>query len=96
MPDIHKVSIALTGDQVAALKKAVDSGDYATTSEAIREAVRDWQLKRDLTQADVKRLRKLWDEGMASALAGRVDFGAVRREVKRRLAKERKTTGRGR
>jgi antitoxin ParD1/3/4 len=91
MPDIHKVSIALTGDQIAALKKAVDSGDYATTSEAVREAIRDWQLKRDLTQADVKRLRELWDEGKARGGFRPVDFSEVKREGRRRLAK-RKTS----
>jgi Arc/MetJ-type ribon-helix-helix transcriptional regulator len=40
MPDIHKVSVALTGDQLAALTAAVESGEYATTSEIIREAIR--------------------------------------------------------
>ncbi|HEX3973066.1 MAG TPA: ribbon-helix-helix protein, CopG family [Stellaceae bacterium] len=96
MPDIHKVSVALTGDQLAALKKAVKAGEYATTSEAVREAIRDWQLKRRLTPGDVKRLRQLWDEGMASGLAGPVDFAMVRREVRHRLTKERKISGRGR
>jgi len=66
MPDIHKVSIALTGEQLAALKAAVASGEYATTSEIVREAIRDWQLKRELRQEDVKRLRQVWDEGQGS------------------------------
>jgi len=33
MSDIHKVSVALTGEQIAALKDAVEAGEYATTSE---------------------------------------------------------------
>ena len=69
MADIQKVSVALTGEQVAALKAAVGSGDYATTSEIVREAIRDWQVKRELRQEDIKRLRKLWDEGKASGPA---------------------------
>ena len=36
--DIQKVSIALTGGQLAALKAAVEAGEYATTSEVVREA----------------------------------------------------------
>jgi antitoxin ParD1/3/4 len=67
--DIQKVSIALTGGQLAALKAAVEAGEYATTSEIVREAVRDWQFKRELRQEEVKRLRKLWDEGKASGPA---------------------------
>jgi antitoxin ParD1/3/4 len=66
MADIQKVSIALTGEQVAALKAAVETGEYATTSEIVREAIRDWKFKRDLREQDVKRLRQLWDEGKAS------------------------------
>ena len=45
MPDIQKVSVALTGEQVAVLKGAVETGEYATTSEAIREALRDWRKR---------------------------------------------------
>jgi antitoxin ParD1/3/4 len=32
MPDIQKVSIAITGEQLTALKTAVETGEYATTS----------------------------------------------------------------
>jgi antitoxin ParD1/3/4 len=66
MTDIQKVSVALTGEQVAALKAAVESGEYATASEIVREALRDWQFKRELRQKDIERLRQLWDEGKAS------------------------------
>ena len=45
MPDIQKVSVALTGEQIAVLKSAVETGEYATTSEAIREALRDWRKR---------------------------------------------------
>jgi hypothetical protein len=31
MADMHKFSLALTGEQVAALKGAVETGEYATT-----------------------------------------------------------------
>ena len=66
MASIQKVSVALTGEQVAALRAAVESGEYATTSEIVREALRDWQFKRKLRHEDINRLRRLWDEGKAS------------------------------
>ena len=69
MADIQKVSIALTGGQLVALKAAVEAGEYATTSEVVREAIRDWQFKRELRHEDIKRLRQLWDEGKASGPA---------------------------
>jgi len=71
MPDIQKVSVALTGEQLAAMKAAIDAGEYATTSEIVREAIRDWQFKRELRQKDVERLRRLWDEGKASVRQNR-------------------------
>lgn len=89
MPDIEKISIALTGEQVSAIRAAVDGGEYATTSEVIREAIRDWQVKRELRHEEITRLRKLWDEGLASGNAGHVDMNELRREARARLDAQR-------
>jgi antitoxin ParD1/3/4 len=86
MPDIQKVSVALTGEQIGALKAAIETGEYATTSEIVREAIRDWQFKRELRQEDLKRLRQLWDQGKASGAVTPVDFKAARHEARQRLA----------
>jgi antitoxin ParD1/3/4 len=95
MADIRKVSVALTGEQIAALKAAVESGEYATTSEIVREAIRDWQFKHELRKEDLKRVRQLWDEGMASGLAKPLDFDELRREARERLTATRKAPGDG-
>jgi antitoxin ParD1/3/4 len=87
MPNIQKVSIALTAEQIAALKAAVETGEYATTSEIVREALRDWQFKRELRGEDIKRLRQLWDEGKASGRVKPLDLVEVRQEARRRLKK---------
>jgi antitoxin ParD1/3/4 len=86
MPDVQRISIALTGEQIAALKAAVETGEYATTSEIVREAIREWQFKRDLRQEELKHLRQLWDEGKASGAAAPVDFEAARITARKRLA----------
>jgi antitoxin ParD1/3/4 len=96
MPSIEKVSIALTSEQIASLRAAVNAGEYATTSEVVREAIRDWQLKRELQQDDIRRLRQMWDEGLASGRAGEVDFKALRKEAAARLTGARKAAARGR
>jgi antitoxin ParD1/3/4 len=95
MPDIHKVSVALTGEQIAALKAAVETGEYATTSEIVREAIRDWQFKRALRQEDLNRLRQLWDEGVVSGPAAPLDFTELRRDARKRLTAARKTPTHG-
>ena len=85
MLDIQKVSVALTGEQIAALKSAVDTGEYATTSEIVREAIRDWQFKRELRHEDIKRLRNMWKQGKASGPAKPMDFVELSREARKRL-----------
>lgn len=94
MSEIQKVSIALTGEQLAALKAAVEAGEYATTSEVVRDAIRDWQFKREQRQEDVRRLRALWDEGIASGSAGPVDMKSLRQEARVKLESARKALSR--
>jgi antitoxin ParD1/3/4 len=86
MPDVRKVSVALTAEQISVLKAAVDAGEYATTSEIVREAIRDWQFKRELRQEDIDRMRRLWDEGKASGSPRTVDFEHVKRLGRARVA----------
>lgn len=93
MANIEKISVALTTEQVAALRAAVDAGEYATTSEIVREAIRDWQLKRELRQEDINRLRRMWDEGVASGSAGRIDMPQLRDEARTRLKRAKKAVG---
>lgn len=50
MSKVEKVSIALTADMAAAVRGAVASGEYASSSEVVREALREWRLKRNLVQ----------------------------------------------
>jgi antitoxin ParD1/3/4 len=85
MPEIQKISIALTAEQVGALKAAVETGEYATHSEIMREALREWQRKRALHGEDLHRLRELWRKGEASGKAMPLDMGEVRIEARRRL-----------
>jgi antitoxin ParD1/3/4 len=85
MASLEKVSVTLTDEQVSALEAAVKAGEYATTSEIVREAVRDWQLKRELRQEDIKLLRQMWDAGVASGSAGELDLKELRRHARERL-----------
>jgi antitoxin ParD1/3/4 len=42
----QKISITLTPDMLRAIRESVASGEYASTSEAMRDAVRVWQRQR--------------------------------------------------
>ena len=57
----EKISVSLTDEHAHLLQEAVKSGDYASSSEVIREALREWKTRRLLGQ--------MWDEGVASGPA---------------------------
>ena len=43
MPEIERLTITLPYEMSAAVKDAVASGDYASVSEVVRDALRDWK-----------------------------------------------------
>lgn len=85
MAAVEKVSIALTQDMASLVREAVESGEYASTSEVIREALRDWKLKRALQQQQIEELRRLWQEGIDSGPAGPLDLSEIKREARKRF-----------
>ena len=42
----EKISVSLTDEHAHLLREAVESGDYASSSEVIREALREWKTRR--------------------------------------------------
>ena len=79
MSSIERVTITLTAEMAEAVRLAVQAGEYASTSEVIREALRDWRHKRALQERELKELRTKVQEGLADIEAGRVrDFDPER------------------
>ena len=85
MAGVAKVSVALTPELYELVQDAVAAGDYASTSEVIREALRDWKDRRERKREATLTLRRLWDEGIASGPAAPLDIEAIKREGRRRL-----------
>ena len=85
MPNVEKVSIALTPEMATVVRQAVESGDYASNSEIVREALRDWKLKRALQQQEVEELRHLWQEGLHSGPSRFAGMADLKAEARRRL-----------
>ena len=46
MSDVERMTVTLTPEMAALVRGAVSTGDYASSSEIIREALRDWKVKR--------------------------------------------------
>lgn len=70
MPSIEKISIALPTEMVAQLREAVDSGDYASSSEVVRDALREWTQKRNLHRQGLKELRRVWKQAVKDDTPG--------------------------
>lgn len=79
MPEIERMTITLPSDMAAVVKSAVEGGDYASSSEVVREALRDWKTKRALQLQEIAALKADIDKGLTDLAAGRVkDFDADR------------------
>jgi antitoxin ParD1/3/4 len=73
MPQIERMTIALPSEMATTVKLAVETGDYASNSEVFRDAIRVWQLKRQLEQEEVKHIRAAVQRGFGDLAAGRVN-----------------------
>ncbi len=72
MGTIARLTITLPADMAGLVKGAIKDGGYASTSEVIREALRDWKLKRDLQLQQLAALRLDIDRGLADVAEGRL------------------------
>jgi len=79
MSTIERMTITMPADMAAVVKGAVEGGDYASTSEVVREALRDWKAKRAIQIHELEALKADIDKGLADVAAGRIkDFDADR------------------
>jgi antitoxin ParD1/3/4 len=79
MPEIERLTITMPPELAAVVRQAVETGDYASTSEVVRAALRDWKLKRALQIEELAALKADIDKGLADVAAGRVkDFDTDR------------------
>jgi antitoxin ParD1/3/4 len=79
MSNIERLTITLTTEQAHAVRGVVAAGVYASSSEVIREALRDWQHKRQIQERQSAELRADVQKGIDDIAAGRVqDFDAER------------------
>lgn len=88
MAHVEKLSIALTPEMAAVVRQCVESGEYASSSEVIREALRDWKQKRDFQQVEIEELRRLWQAGLESGDGRFAGMDAIKAEARRRFSSQ--------
>ncbi len=89
MGHVDKRSITLSPELAASVDDAVAAGEYASASEVIRDALRQWKERRDLFGYSIEELRALIQEGIDSGPGRFVSMEEIKREARSRLAKGR-------
>lgn len=80
MGKIEKTTISLPSEMLAEIKAAVEAGDYANTSEAVRDAVRQWQRSRAVIVMNDDELRRMVEDARASGepVGGKTALASLR------------------
>ena len=87
MANVEKISVALTPEMATMMRQAVETGEYASASEVMREALRDWRFHRMQREQAIDELRHQWDQGLASGAAQ--DGSEAFRRIRARLDAQR-------
>jgi antitoxin ParD1/3/4 len=89
MGKLERITVTLPEEMAGKLRAAVDSGEYATTSEIVREALREWNGNQEHRHAALERLRKMVDEASKGPFLDGPEVMATLRERVVREAKKR-------
>ena len=76
---MERLTITLTPDLAARVKAAVETGNYGSASEVMRQALRDWEMAEARRQAELAALRADVKVGLDQIAAGKTrPFDAAR------------------
>jgi len=45
---LERVTVTMSTEMMVGIRQAVDDGEYVSTSEVVREALREWKTRRQL------------------------------------------------
>ncbi len=76
------LTVSLSPHQVTRLHEAVQSGQYASNSEVVRDALRLWEQREEIRTLEIARLKRAYDEGMASGESVTIERDAFMNAVK--------------
>ena len=80
--NMRTLTVSLTLHQAAMVQSAVETGGYASNSEIVRDALRLWEQREEIRQMELARLKKAYDEGMASGEGRAISADALLAELK--------------
>ncbi len=71
MSTIERMTVTMPAEMAAGVRRIVSAGQYASTSEVIREALREWTARRSPQLRELEALKVDIDRGLADLAAGR-------------------------
>ena len=83
---MRAMTMSLSPQQAGRSEAAVETGDYASNSEVVREALRLWEGREERRRAAVAKLRQAIEEGLASGLGRSVTAEQLIAEFKAKAA----------
>ena len=88
MSAIERMTITIPAEMAATLRQTVAGGEYASTSEVVREALREWTRHRDAERRDLETLRAAIRAGDESgpAIPAEEVFAELRQMIAERRA----------
>jgi antitoxin ParD1/3/4 len=57
MSKLERITVTMPEEMAAKMRAAVDAGEYATTSEIVRDALRDWSEEQERRAAALAEIR---------------------------------------
>ncbi|WP_419804886.1 ribbon-helix-helix domain-containing protein [Terriglobus sp.] len=67
---VESISVDLPPRMLAEVRAVVETGEYASSNEVIRDALREWAQNRKVQAPDLDELRRLWSEARDSRKPG--------------------------
>ena len=92
MANIERMTVVFPEPMADQIRSAVEKGEYASTSEAVRDAVRLWTDHRELKSREREAPRNAWDAGKRSGVAGPFAIRDLIKEAKAEKPKAKRKT----
>jgi antitoxin ParD1/3/4 len=80
------MNVSLPEELANFVKDKVSTGRYGSSSEVVREALRLMEKTEQQEAEKMAWLRQAWKDGVDSSDAGEMDFAALKKEARARLA----------
>jgi antitoxin ParD1/3/4 len=90
MSKLERITVTMPEEMAARLRAAVETGQYATTSEVVREALRDWNEDQERLEAKRELMRKEIEKGLEGPF---LDGPEVMADLLKRVSREARKRG---